>query len=92
MSKGFKPGDLALTKVYDVDCPAGSQVELVEVIKVGDRISPTFLAPTTGWYVLYMQFPLALLAYGEEELMPLCGDDLPAETLAAGTPRELVSA
>lgn len=91
MSKAFKPGDLALTLVYDVDCPAGSQVELVKVINVGDRISPTFLAPTAGWHVRFAQVQL-VLAYGEHELMPLTGDGVPAETLDTAAPCELVSA
>lgn len=96
MSKAFKPGDLALTKVYDAEIPAGSQVELVEFIPQGSVVEDgkgyRFTAPTEGWLCKHPRIEPAVIAYGSHELMPLRGDDLPAETLDTAAPRELVSA
>lgn len=79
MSNQFKPGDLALTKVFDVDIPAGSLVELTERIEKGTLIRGkgyAFEAPTPGWYVVHNSSG-ARTAYGENELIPLRGEFAP---------------
>lgn len=80
MSDQFKAGDLALTKVFDADIPAGSQVELIKRIEKGDLVRGKdwkFKAPTPGWYVAHNGSG-ARTAYGEHELIPLRGDFAPA--------------
>ncbi|WP_122670049.1 hypothetical protein [Pseudomonas viridiflava] len=84
MSNQFKPGDLALTKVFDVDIPAGSLVELAERIEKGTLIRGkgyAFKAPTPGWYVIHNGSG-ARTAYGENELIPLRGDFAPEQQKA----------
>jgi hypothetical protein len=80
MSNHFQPGDLALTKVFDADIPAGSQVELTERIEKGEWIrgkSWKFKAPTAGWYVIHQSSGTST-AYGEHELIFLRGEAAPA--------------
>lgn len=105
MSKGFKPGDLALIirGAY-----TGKPVELVEYVAPGDKIQfgdvwfratgePCWLVTGDGVFPCGNQIdtrkhglPFALKAL--TALMPLRDDDLPAETLDTAAPRELVSA
>lgn len=99
MSKAFEPGDLAITLVPDTDIEQGSQVQLVEPIPAGTVLWYTdtlgvrtpFVTPGPGWRVSHHSHPDSV-AYAVCELMPLRGDDLPAETLDTAAPRELVSA
>jgi hypothetical protein len=81
MSHQFKPGDLALTKVYDAALPAGSQVELVRYIAKGELVYKGFRAPTPGW-ICAKPGITAILAYGEHELIPLRGDFAPEQQKA----------
>lgn len=88
MNNQFSVGDLALTKVFDADIPAGSQVELTERIEKGTMIrgkSFKFRAPTPGWYVLHNSSG-ALTAYGEHELMPLRGSFAPVQEKCQAVP------
>jgi len=88
MSNQFQPGDLALTKVFDADIPAGSQVELTERIEKGEWIrgkSWKFVAPTAGWYVIH-QSSGARTAYGKHELIPLRGETAPANEKSQAVP------
>lgn len=88
MSHQFEPGDLALTKVFDADIPAGSQVELAERIEKGELVSGKgwkFKAPTPGWYVVHSSSG-ARTAYGEHELIPLRGDYAPTEEKSQAVP------
>jgi hypothetical protein len=88
MSNQFQPGDLALTKVFDAEIPAGSQVELSERIEKGDVVRGKdwkFKAPTAGWYVTHHSSG-ARTAYGEHELIPLRGDFAPAGQKSKAVP------
>jgi hypothetical protein len=74
MSSQFQPGDLALTKVFDADIPAGSQVELTERIEKGALVRGKgyFRAPSPGWYVIHQSSGVST-AYADIELIPLSG-------------------
>lgn len=77
MSHNFRPGDLALTLVFDVLIPHGSQVELVERVEKGQLITgkkSQFVAPTSGWLVTHPSITPRKVGYGDGELMPLRGD------------------
>lgn len=77
MSNQFKPGDLALTLVFDVLIPQGSQVELVERVQKGQLIvskGHQFVVPSAGWIVTHPSIAPNQVGYGEGELMPLRGD------------------
>ena len=75
MSNQFQPGDLALTKVFDADIPAGSQVELIERIEKGALVRGKgyFRAPSPGWYVIQQSSGVST-AYADHELIPLRGE------------------
>ncbi|MFJ2970774.1 hypothetical protein [Pseudomonas fulva] len=76
MSQSLKPGDLALTLVFDSEIPQGSQVELIERIQKGQILvgkDRQMKAPTAGWYVTN-QVMAAKVAYGDAELMPIRGE------------------
>jgi hypothetical protein len=79
MSNKFQPGDLALTKVFDADIPAGSQVELTERIEKGALVRGKgyFRAPSSGWYVTQQSSGVST-AYADNELIALRDDFAPA--------------
>lgn len=77
MNNQFKPGDLALTLVFDVLIPQGSQVELVERVQKGQLIVAKgyqFVVPSAGWLVTHPSISPTQVGYGDGELMPLRGD------------------
>lgn len=80
MNSKFNPGDLALTKVFDADVPAGSQVELTERIEKGAMVRGKgyFRAPSPGWYVIHRGSGVST-AYADNELIPLSGESEPEE-------------
>lgn len=96
MSKEFKPGDLAITLVFDTDIPMGSQVQLVEPIPTGAvlwyidtlGVQTPFETPGPGWRVSHHSHP-GNVAYAVCELMPLRGDENPDATLVTDKPREV---
>ncbi|NNA48596.1 MULTISPECIES: hypothetical protein [Pseudomonas] len=76
MSHNFKPGDLALTLVFDADIPQGSQVEIVGRLEKGQTLTMKgypFVLPTLGWLVTHPLIAPLNTAYGTAELMPLDG-------------------
>lgn len=88
MNHQFNVGDLALTRVFDTEIPAGSQVELVERIEKGDMLRGKewkIKAPTAGWYVVHPGSG-ARTAYGERELIPLRGDLASVEQKSQAVP------
>ncbi|MBA1200480.1 hypothetical protein G7009_01510 [Pseudomonas capeferrum] len=85
MSHQFRPGDLALTLVDDVEIPAYSVVTIESRLLKGQELMDSdafaFLAPSDGWFVTHPAIEDEL-AYGEKELMPLRGDFEPEQQKA----------
>lgn len=83
MSKTLKAGDLALTLVPDSRSPCGSAVLLVERVEKGQMLygkDRQMAAPTAGWYVTQPGSSVKV-AYGDSELMPLRGSEVPTPKL-----------
>lgn len=64
-------GDLALTLVGDAALEAGSVVTLVARINPGDLVTPSFRAPSHGWFCAHEHVKADVLAFADYELMPL---------------------